>query len=316
MNNLVSVIIPSYNHSSYIKECVESVLNQTHENFELLILDDGSGDNSMEILKELKDDRIRLFQHENIGAAFTINKGLSLCKGEFITILNSDDTYDPKRLEIALDHFKNDKSLAFISTWMNIINTSSKVTTVKKAWKNLHPWPIPDTDNSYINTNDYALNALIANFVGTTSNMIFRRRVYEEIGGMKNLRFTHDWDFLLRVCSRFECKNIERPLVSYRIHDDNTIHKDRADMLFEIFWIWATHIDRFQNRIIGGLSQHELWISFLKLFESMNFQGNDKFFWTLYYQIKTLREIGLGSPEDIYLENPELKKNLVSKILI
>ena len=99
MSNLVSIIIPCYNASSYIKETINSVLTQTFQNFEILLINDGSTDNSSSIIKTIIDDRIHLVEQENQGVSSTRNKGIAMAKGEFIVFLDADDLLHPNFLE-------------------------------------------------------------------------------------------------------------------------------------------------------------------------------------------------------------------------
>ena len=312
---MISVIIPSYNHAKYIQKCIDSVINQTYPDWELIIIDDGSKDNSNEIISSYLDKRIIHIKQENRGAHEAINKGLSLATGEYLTILNSDDEFHPQRFEICMNAFKKDTDIDFISTWINIVDDKNKSKGVKEAWRNMHPWEIKNKNLSFLDSNDYMLNALMTNFVGTTSNMIFKRKVYEKTGGMRNLRFAHDWDFVLRVCSNFKCCNIEDPLLSYRIHDSNTISKNRKEMLFEICWVIAANYHRFQDLIASNSVNLEIETLCITLLESFNFQGNDKVFWALYLQIETMRKNGELYPEEIILGNNELKENLIKYIV-
>ncbi|MGD9975182.1 MAG: glycosyltransferase family 2 protein, partial [Desulfatirhabdiaceae bacterium] len=97
---LISVIIPAYNHESYVSDAIHSVLKQSFTDFEMIVIDDGSTDNTLFEIKQIKDPRIRLLHQENIGAAATINRGIELSQGRYITILNSDDLYHADRLAI------------------------------------------------------------------------------------------------------------------------------------------------------------------------------------------------------------------------
>jgi len=311
---MISVIIPSYNHEKYIQRCIDSVVNQSCPDWELIIIDDGSKDNSNEIIASYVDKRITHIKQENSGAHNAINKGLTLATGEYLTILNSDDEFHPLRFEMCINTFEQDANIDFISTWINIVDEKSQLKGVKEAWRNMHPWEIKNTNLTFLDSNDYSLNALMANFVSTTSNMIFKRTVYEQVGGMRNLRFTHDWDFLLRVCSKFNCYNLEHSLLNYRVHGANTISSNRKWMLFEVCWIIAANIDKFSEKLIPSYSSNELIVSTIRLLESLNFQGNDKVFWLLYFQISNMKKTGLLNPEEIYLEDDSLRDEVINYI--
>lgn len=100
MNLTVSVIIPTYNVEAYIKETIQSVLNQTYQNFEIIIVDDCSTDGTVNVIKQFQDTRINLFLNEkNSGPSYSRNKAINLAKGEWIAILDSDDWWDRARLE-------------------------------------------------------------------------------------------------------------------------------------------------------------------------------------------------------------------------
>jgi len=311
---LISIVIPSYNHEKYIQRCIESVLMQTYKDWELIIIDDGSKDSSNDIIASYLDKRIRHIMQENAGAHNAINRGLSLAEGEYLTILNSDDEYHPNRLEKFLQAFSQNSSIDFISTWIDIVDSDSKKIGTKKAWENMEPWEIKDKDLTFAGTDDYALNALMSNFVSTTSNMIFKREVYEQVGGMRNLRFAHDWDFLLRVCSEFNCYNLKEALLSYRVHNSNTISSNRRWMLFEICWIIAANLDRFSTKLVPNLESENLIESTVKILESFNFQNNDRVFWILYWEMSAMKKRGVINPEEIYLNNENIRNKIIEYI--
>lgn len=114
-NGLVSIIMPSWNTGRFIKETIDSVLAQTYENWELLIVDDCSTDNTDEIIAGYKDQRIKYFKNEkNCGAAITRNKAMREANGEWIAFLDSDDLWAPEKLEHQIDFMKkNGYSLSF-----------------------------------------------------------------------------------------------------------------------------------------------------------------------------------------------------------
>ena len=97
--DLISIVVPVYNAEKYIGVCVNSVLEQTHSNFELLLINDGSKDNTLEVLKSYKDSRIKVYSFDNQGAGKTRNKGIQLSRGKYITFVDSDDYIDKDYLE-------------------------------------------------------------------------------------------------------------------------------------------------------------------------------------------------------------------------
>ena len=126
MEELVSIIMPSYNTAKYIKETIKSVINQTYTNWELLIVDDCSTDNTDEIIREFKDDRIKYFKNEkNSGAAISRNKALREAKGKWIAFLDSDDLWEKEKLEKQIN-FMKDNTYYFSYTQYQEIDENSK----------------------------------------------------------------------------------------------------------------------------------------------------------------------------------------------
>lgn len=313
---MFSVVIPSYNHARFINRCINSVLDQSLQDWELIVIDDGSSDNSNEIIADyaLQDDRIRHVKQTNQGAHAAINRGLAMARGDFLTILNSDDEFSSDRFANCLRVFAAEPDLGLVSSWIDVIDAENNSLGVKMGWENMEPWPIANKAASFAGTDDYALNALMSNFVSTTSNMVFRRELYELVGGMRNLRFAHDWDFLLRACAAFKCKSIPEPLMRYRIHGNNTISSNRKWMLFEVCWVLAANLDLFASKLITNLSLESFKNSHLKMLESFNLQSNDNIFWILYWHINRARQMGLSNPEEIYLQDNDFRQLLLKFI--
>jgi len=314
-HGLISVVMPSYNHERYIGAAVDSVLGQTYSNLELIIVDDGSTDNSAEILERITDPRVRVFAQKNQGAHAAINRGLGLATGEYVAILNSDDTFCPDRFGRAIDVMHKYSNVGLVSTWIEIINSEGRHLGIKEGWRNCEPWPIRNPGKSFKACSDFKLNLLMTNFVSSTSNIVMRRSVVEKVGGMRNLRFAHDWDFLLRAAEHFDCHQIEKPLLRYRVHETNTISTNRKWMLFEICWVLAANLDRFLGKIIltdaeSKMARRDVGL----LFESVEFQGNDKVFWMIKAFIDGFKVRGVARPEEILLEDKALREKFIEYV--
>lgn len=102
--NLISVIVPMYNAAQFIKKCINSILNQTYKNFELLIINDGSTDNSLEICNKFKDKRIKIIDQKNAGCEYARLAGIKHSKGEFICFIDSDDWVDKYYLQELIEY--------------------------------------------------------------------------------------------------------------------------------------------------------------------------------------------------------------------
>jgi len=276
---LISVVIPSYNHSRYISEAVLSVMNQSFYNWELIVIDDGSTDDSWPYLSTLTDPRITVFRQANQGAHNTINRGLALCRGQFLTILNSDDVFDRARFRDCLDLLQSSPLIDLVVSWVEIIDQDGTTLGLKKAWHNCEPWPLTNASSSFAATDNLMANILQSNFAATTSNIFMRRRVYDGIGGMRNLRYAHDWDFILRAALSFGCQLLPKPLLKYRVHPTNTIKTGRAEMLLEICMLMAIFMPLYAAILHpGSIHTDRIWEFTQRMFSSFNFQNNDAVF--------------------------------------
>ena len=238
----VSVIIPSYNHALFIARAVDSVLSQTESDFELIIVDDGSTDASLSVLAGYTDQRMRVIKQSNQGAPSAINRGLQEASGQFIAILNSDDEYYPDRLEKLIAVLASDTKFGLAGSYIEVIDIHNKTLGVKHGYMDLEPWLLEEPKRSFRNGQDLHAALLTENYWATTSNYVFRRVRVERLGGFRNLRYAHDWDFGLRLARMGKLVLLPEPLLRYRIHSRNTIRENQAAMIFEICWCLAVHL--------------------------------------------------------------------------
>ena len=246
---VVSVIIPLYNHEKYIKEAVESVLNQTFQEFELIIINDGSTDDSEIIVDSIKDDRINYYSQQNAGAHNTINRGIELSSGEFISILNSDDIYEKSRLEECLSVIDGNTSISAVFSCLEWIDGKGAHIRYLKGVKDICEKSSEET--SFISENNLFLDLLSGNFLSTTSNLFCRKNVFDEIEPFRNFRYAHDYDFFLRLSCRFDVHIIDKSLLKYRIHEKNTINENKPETFFELGLIYSDLVINydFKNHI-------------------------------------------------------------------
>ena len=116
---LVSIVVPIYNGEAYLEKCIKSIINQTYDNFELILVDDGSTDNTYNLGKMIatKDDRISIFHYENGGVSCARNEGISHINGEYFTFVDVDDELEPSALEKAIFYLESSKSNVIIYGW-------------------------------------------------------------------------------------------------------------------------------------------------------------------------------------------------------
>jgi glycosyltransferase involved in cell wall biosynthesis len=220
---LVSVVIPSFNHVKYVGRAIDSVLNQTYPHFKIVVIDDGSRDGSYEFIMERygHDPRIKTSRRENRGAHATLNEAIEASSGAFVSILNSDDVYDPNRLA-AFVEAAGDGPFFGVSA-LNLIDETGAIIDPASGYSEYYDMVCrlsagkPDV---------YGL--WCGNIAITTSNFFFSRSVYDATGPFRALRYAHDWDWALRASTRFNLHRITEKLLSYRIHGSNTILESDA----------------------------------------------------------------------------------------
>jgi glycosyltransferase involved in cell wall biosynthesis len=277
MKPLVSVIVPSYNHAHYISHTLSSVINQTYKDLEIIVIDDGSSDNSYQIISQQTDCRIKLVRQENQGAHAAINLGISMAEGEYISILNSDDLYAPKRIEILIDAAKKSIEPALFTSYIDVIDSNGVTLGTKKAFNNMLPYVIESPEKTFLSTSDPLKNILMFNYVSTTSNFFFHRDIYESVGNFLNLRYVHDWDYLLRVVQNYPISIVEEPLLKYRIHASNTIRENQSRMILEICWILAKHYPNILAKMINeACDEVEIYKLLIQIYNSIQVFGCEK----------------------------------------
>ncbi len=241
----ISVVLPSYNHAAYVAEAVRSVLSQSLTDLELIIVDDGSQDASLDILSGFSDCRLRLYSQPNQGAHAAINRGLSMATGNYLAILNSDDVYHPQRLEKLVGVLINDPGVGLAGSYIQLIDHQGQPRGVKHGYQDCEPWILESPQCSFRAGTDLRAALLTENYFATTSNFVISRQWFERTGEFRPLRFTHDWDYALRLAKQAGLALLPEPLLHYRVHASNTIRQDQAAMLFEICWILAVHLPAF-----------------------------------------------------------------------
>ena len=200
----ISVIMSAYNAEKYIKEAIDSILNQTFKDFEFIIIDDGSSDSTKNIILSYKDSRIRFIENKsNIGLTKSLNKGLKVAKGEYIARVDVDDPSMLERFEKQVGFLDIHKNTAVVGSWIQVINEESGKTHVLK--NSCNPAIIKWT---HIFKNQIA-----------HSSAFFRKKIVEEVGYYKEeYRHAQDFDLWFRISRKYKMANIPEPLIKYRIH--------------------------------------------------------------------------------------------------
>jgi glycosyltransferase involved in cell wall biosynthesis len=219
---LVSVVIPAYNHERFIGAGIDSVLNQSMSDLELIIVDDGSTDNTAEVIKAYDDPRISYTWQENQDAYNTLNRGMGMAHGQYISILNSDDVYTTDRFEKCLQHIEQTGAEVVFSDVIPIDDEGNKLTEPDFGWNLWHQ----KNRNYYFLHDDVYIGFLNGNYMVTTSNLFMTREAVQKTGQFTSLRYLHDYDYIFRLmlaCPGKVSYLHDQQLLYYRIHGGNTL---------------------------------------------------------------------------------------------
>lgn len=195
----VTVLMPVYNGEQYISKAIDSILDQTYSNFELLIIDDGSNDRTIEEIKSFSDSKIRLVCNEqNIGIASTLNQGIALSTYDLIARMDADDVCFPTRLQKQVAFMQENPHCALVSTWAIEVNEQEEFINLEK----------PLDKHLYYN--------LVFQNCIYHPTVLFRKRDVISVGGYK-VKPAEDYDLWCRLSREFKVNCIEEPLLKYRI---------------------------------------------------------------------------------------------------
>jgi glycosyltransferase involved in cell wall biosynthesis len=230
---LISVVMPAYNTEPFLAEAIESILTQTHQDFELIMIDDGSTDRTLEIMRayESSDHRIRVISQENLGVGFARNAGIAIARGEWIAAMDADDVMEPIRLE---------RQLAFVNEHPDVAVTSNLVTFI-------------DADGNVLGRNQRTLltrkdldMALQREVVLGLHHTLSRKTVIEAIGGYRQETWpAEDTDLWTRIAEAGFLVLVQpEHLTRYRIHDQSTVVRNTRRVQLTTTWAIRCALNR------------------------------------------------------------------------
>lgn len=218
----VSVVMPAYNHERFVGAAIESVLNQTVSDLELIVVDDGSTDATAAVVTSYDDERIRYHYQDNQDAYNALNNGMGLSRGRCIAIINSDDVYEETRLERMMQVHEALGADCIFSDVTVITDTGEPVTDPSFWWIQWHE----NNRRYYFDYKDLYAAFLHANIMVTTSNLFMSRQAMETVGDFAPLRYLHDYDYIFRLLNAFPDSVVylhDEKLLQYRLHGSNTL---------------------------------------------------------------------------------------------
>lgn len=258
MEPLISVIIPSYNYEKYIRQAIGCVVAQSYRNIELVVIDDCSQDGSLrEILTLTQDNafrdrfsgRIVVSQNErNIGAHATINAGVAAASGQYIAILNADDLFEENRFTVMIQAMR-DKGSAWGFSKVRCIGEDGRRLASGQAAA------FEKIQDKIAGKRFIALSSVAENVGISTGNLLFERKLYDAVGGFKNYKYVHDYDFFLRACLYDEPAYTDKTAYLYRLHGGNSFLSLHEEGVRENRVVWLEFYrevqrGRVKNRVI------------------------------------------------------------------
>jgi glycosyltransferase involved in cell wall biosynthesis len=201
----VSVITPSFNQGEFIERTIKSVLSQSYKNIEYIIIDGGSKDKTLKILKKYKN-QLKWISEKDKGQSDAINKGVKRSSGEIICWLNSDDCYFPHAIKYVVDYFIKNPEIKWVTGDYIIINKKDKeirsyVKFYKRFFRHFPSLTI----------------LMLVNFIVQPSTF-WRREIVEKCGELALTKYTMDFDYWLRIYKKFPLGIIHKPLSKFRVH--------------------------------------------------------------------------------------------------
>lgn len=231
----ISVIITTFNRSQMLKKALESVLNQTYPDFELLILDNSSSDGTEEVVKSFKDSRIRYIKHNPLNISQARNLGIKESKGEFVAFLDDDDEWLPKKLEKQIKIFnQGNENLGLVYGGFIRINERGD------EWDQHNPVLRGNIFEPYLCRVDI--------ITGSTSNPLIKKSVFDIVGNYnENLKTSEDWEFYIRLAKEFNFDFVSGPVVKIRTHPKYRLGDRTKDALEAELLVYNNYKDIFKK---------------------------------------------------------------------
>lgn len=204
---MVSVIIVVYNGEKYIEQAIKSVLNQTYTNVELIVVDDGSTDNTAQIIR--KYENIKYIYQKNKGQGAARNLGLANAIGDYIAYLDADDLYEPNKIEEQIKILKEENDIDIVYNDLKVVDDKLNYLYTLKS------------EGIYDKREDLLANIIYRQVVQGPVCIMLRRKCIEDIKWNENLLYAFDYDYIINLCFKYRFKYLEKTLYIYRRHENN-----------------------------------------------------------------------------------------------
>jgi glycosyltransferase involved in cell wall biosynthesis len=241
----VAVVIPCYNHATFVTRALSSVFAQTYRHIELVVIDDGSTDGSVDAVRRTLEQSpfpSRFVCRPNRGAAASLNEGVALSDAPYVNLLNSDDVFAPDRLQTMVDAIAG-QGFAWGFSGVDIIDAEGRPADPLREARALR---ILMQQGTIPLKPSVGFALLDANVAISSGNLFFSRELFDNLGGFRDYRYNHDWDFCLRALRLHEPRYARERTYGYRLHGANTISesaaraRSEADEVVRDYLQWAT----------------------------------------------------------------------------
>jgi glycosyltransferase involved in cell wall biosynthesis len=246
---LVTVLMPVYNGEKYLSEAIDSILNQTFSDFEFLIMNDGSTDNSENIILSYSDSRIQYIKNvSNLKLITTLNKGIELAKGKYIVRMDADDISAPTRIEKQVAFMEKNEDVGICGSWFTAFGD------------------VQESVCKYKEQHDEILFKMFYQCHFCHPSLIIRKKVFEDLEIPFNRKFIHaeDYELYLRLSTKWKFHNLQESLINYRIHSSSVSRQNENIQLEHSLQI---------RKMFFSLVDADCSEEGLKVFEALNYHN-------------------------------------------
>jgi glycosyltransferase involved in cell wall biosynthesis len=245
---LVSIVIPTYNREHLLIESINNALKQTYQNIEIVIIDDGSQDGTKAFMQDYQNPKVSYFYKANGGPSTARNEGIRRAKGAYIAFMDSDDLWDPYKLEAQVKFFESNLNAGMVTTNYRFIDAAGSI--VKEPGKAF----------GYTTKNGFIHDITAINFpIATTSTFMVRKYVFETVGMFnESLGISEDLDLWVRIGLKFEVGYIDEVLVSVRLHED---HLMRQTPRYQVWHQSVKVLESHRKEILKHVPQADIYFA-------------------------------------------------------
>ncbi|NJK38063.1 MAG: glycosyltransferase [Oscillatoriales cyanobacterium RM1_1_9] len=250
----ISVIIPVYNGEKTIQETVQSVLNQTFSDIELIVINDGSTDFTLDCLKQISDERLKIFSYPNAGLSASRNRGIARSSGELIAFIDADDLWTADKLRSQWQVLQMNSDFTVAYSWTDYINEYSQF--LRRGGR------LSVQGNAY----PYLL---LNNILENGSSPLIRRHAFEEVGTFnESLKAAEDWEMWIRLAARYAFITVPQPQILYRVSSGSmsaNVVRQEVETLKVIQQSFAQAPDEYQFLKSASLANFYKYLTFKAL---------------------------------------------------